>query len=382
VAEAYILDAVRTPRARRQGKFTAIHPVDLLVMPLKALLARNALEPSLVEDLIIGCVTQTGEQGGCIARKAVLAAGWPDSIPGLTVNRLCGSGQQAVNMAAESVMAGQHELLIGGGVEHMTRCPMFSDIKGEESVLIKRFHPHLAHQATAAERLAWRFGFSREELDRYSYESQMRAKRAMLEERFKKSIIPVSYRMQDGEQALLDRDDNPRPDTTMAALAALQPAFKDGEKVTAGNSSAIVDGAAAVLIGSADKARRLGLKPRARVVAMKVVGSDPSLMLTGPLEACRLVLKQANLSSSQIDLWEINEAFAPVPLLVIRELGLDPLKVNVNGGAIPFGHPLGATGAMLINTALDELERTLTRYALITMCTGLGMGIATIIERV
>jgi len=378
--DAFIIDAVRTPRARRKGKFSSIHPADLLTYPLNELERRHKLPLEQVEDVIVGCVTQTGEQGWCVARQSVLAAGWPISVPATTVNRLCGSGQQATNFAASSIMSGTAGLMISGGLEHMTRAPMFSDIGGEESKLLKNHHPDLVQQGLAAEILAETYAISRAQADEYALGSQSRAKKAQTEGRFKRSLAAVPYTGEQGESLLCDADDCIR-ETSIEALSSLKPVFKEAGVITAGNASAIVDGAAALLLANEEKVKALNLTPRARIVSMSSVGSPPKIMLTGPIEASKKALESAGLKVSDIDIWEINEAFAPVPLVVINELDIDPLKVNVNGGGISLGHPLGATGAMLMGTAMDELERTGGRYALVTMCIGLGMGIATIIER-
>jgi acetyl-CoA acyltransferase len=379
---AYIIDAVRTPRARRKGKFSSVHPVDLLTYPLKSLVHRTKIDSGRVEDVLIGCVTQTGEQGWCVGRTGTLAAGWPFSVPSTTINRLCGSGQQALNFAANGIESGEYELVVAGGLEHMTRVPMFSDCGGEESSFLKQHHPDLVQQGPAAEILSEEFKISRLQADEFALRSQLNAKRAMDEGRFAKSVIPVEYRTEQGECLTLDRDDNPRPETTLEALAALKTVFKADGIITAGNASAIVDGAAAILVAGETAIKEHSLTPRARIVAHRAIGSPPRIMLTGPIEASRQALERARLSVSDIDLWEINEAFAPVPIMTIRELGIDPDKVNVNGGGIALGHPLGATGAILLGTAVDELERSGGRYALVTMCIGLGMGIATILERV
>lgn len=381
MSSAFILDAVRTPRAKKKGKFANVHPVDLLTYPLKALEQRNRIDPKIVDDVIIGCVTQTAEQAWCVGRNSVLAAGWPYTVPATTVNRLCGSGQQAVNFAASGVMSGSYDLAIGGGLEHMTRVPMFSDSGGEESPMLKKHHPDLVQQGPAAEILCKEFKLSREKIDEFACRSQQLAKRARDEGRFDRSIVPVEYTDENGNKASLDFDDNIRGETTLQALAGLKPAFAADGVITAGNASAIVDGAAAVLIGSEKRAKELRITPRARIVSMVSVGSAPRIMLTGPITASQQALERAKLSKDQIDVWEINEAFAPVPLTVIQALDLDPEKVNVNGGGVSLGHPLGATGAMLVGMALDELERTSKRYALVSMCIGLGMGIATVIER-
>ncbi|MCO6430607.1 MAG: thiolase family protein [Deltaproteobacteria bacterium] len=382
MTDAYIIDAVRTPRAKRKGKFTTVHPVDLATYPLNAIVQRNKIEPGQIEDVILGCVTQAGEQGWCVGRAAVLASGWPHTVPATTVNRLCGSGQQAANFAAMGIASGNYDLAIGGGLEHMTRVPMFSDIGGEESPLLKKHHPDLVQQGLAAELLSEKYKITRKEADEFALRSQKNAKRAQDESRFAKSLIGVPYKDDSGAEKVLEADDNLRPETTFEGLNGLKTVFKPDGIITAGNASAIVDGAAAVLLASEKRTKELNLTPRARMVAMGSVGSDPRIMLDGPVAAIELALRRAKLSKDDIDLWEINEAFAPVPLVVIKQLGLDIEKVNVNGGGIALGHPLGATGAMLLGTAIDELERTKGRRALITMCIGLGMGIATIIERV
>lgn len=381
MAEAFIVDAVRTPRAKRKGKLAGTHPVDLLTYPLNALITRNKIQAAAVEDVLVGCVTQTGEQGWCVGRAATLAAGWPFTVPATTINRLCGSGQQAVNFGAASIQAGQYDLVVGSGLEHMTRVPMFSDCGGEYSPLLKQHHPDLVQQGLAAELLSQQFGITRSDADEFSLRSQLSAKTALTEGRFSKSIVPVPYTDEAGVSQSLTADDNPRPETTLEGLAKLKLAFKEDGIITAGNASAIVDGAAALLLASESGVKKFSLTPRARIVSQVAIGSDPLIMLSGPIEASKQALIRAKLRVEDIDLWEINEAFAPVPIITIRALGIDPLKVNVNGGGIALGHPLGATGAMLIGTALDELERTNQKYALITMCIGLGMGIATVIER-
>jgi len=377
--EALIIDAVRTPRGRRKGSLAEVHPIDLLGVPLRALVERNQLDPAHIEDVVIGCVTETGEQGTNIARGAVLAAGWPVEIPAVTLNRFCGSGQQAVNFAAMSVRSGAQDLVVAGGVESMTRVPMGSDMGPLPPSLLDKYN--LIPQGLSAELVAEQWNLSREELDEFALGSQQKAWQAIQEGRFKKSIVPVPM-SQNGESRLFDTDEHVRPQSTLEGLLALQPSFKPGGKITAGNSSGIVDGAAAVLIASEKKANELGLRPRARIVEQMIVGSDPILMLTGPIPATKKVLAKAGMKIEDIDLIEINEAFASVPLCVMRETGMDPEKVNVNGGAIALGHPLGATGAMLIGTVLDELERQNKRFGLVTMCIGMGMGIATIVERV
>ena len=378
MGEAYIIDACRTPRGRRKGSLSEVHPMDLFGVPLKAIVARTGVDPKEVEDVVVGCVTETGEQGTNIARGAVLAAGWPIEVPGVTLNRFCGSGQQAVNFAAQAIRAGAQDLVIAGGVESMTRVPMGADMGPLPMSLMERFN--LIPQGLSAEMIAEQWKLSREQIDEFALSSQQKAWQAIQEGRFKKSIIPVDA-MHNGEQKHLDTDEHVRPQSTLAGLMALQPSFKPGGVITAGNSSGIVDGASVVLLASEKKVKELNLKPRGRVVDQVIVGSDPVIMLTGPIPATQKVLKRTDMKIDDIDLIEINEAFAPVPLCVMQELGMNPEKVNVNGGAIALGHPLGATGAMLIGTLLDELERQNKRYGLATMCIGIGMGITTIIER-
>ena len=379
VAEAVIVDAIRTARGKRQGTLTPVHPVDLLAGTLSGVLAHAGAQGKDIDDVIIGCVTQVGEQGLNIARGAVLAAGMPIEVAGTTVNRFCGSGLQAVNFAAQAIMAGAAQMVIAGGVEHMTRVPMGSDALGGEGPaspgLMTRW-PNLIPQGLSAELIAEKWGFSRTQLDEFAVRSQEKAANAIEKGFFAKEIVPFTV----GEVHFA-RDEHVRPGTTVETLAKLKSSFKEGGLLHAGNSSGIVDGAAAVIIAAKGRARSLGLKPRARIVSMAVCGSDPILMLTGPIPATKKALAQADLTVADIDVFEINEAFAPVPLAVAQELGIPLEKVNPNGGAIALGHPLGATGAMLLASALHELERTGQRRALITLCIGYGMGIATIIDR-
>jgi acetyl-CoA acetyltransferase family protein len=379
MGDAFIVDACRTARGRRKGSLSETHPIDLLVAPLRAIAQRNALDPAHVEDVIVGCVTETGEQGANLARSAVLAAGWPVEVPGVTLNRFCSSGQQAVNFAAMAVQSGTQDLVVAGGVENMTRVPMGADMGPLPASLMEKYN--LVPQGLSAEMIVDQWGFTRQQLDEYSLGSQQKAWRAIQEGRFKKSMVPIEV-THNGERKVFDTDEHPRPQSTLEGLMALTPSFKPGGTITAGNSSGIVDGAAAVLVASEKMVKQLKLTPRARVVSQVIVGSEPVIMLTGPIPATQKALRKAGLSIDDIDLVEINEAFAPVPLITMQEIGIDPEKVNVNGGAIALGHPLGATGAMLIGTLIDELERTNKRYGLSTMCIGIGMGIATIIERV
>ena len=381
MSEAYIIDACRTPRGRKNGSLKGVHPVDLLGVSLNAILKRTGVDAREVDDVISGCVTQTSEQGMNIGRGAVLAAGWPIEVPGTSLNRFCGSGQQAVNFAAMAVKSGAQDLVVAGGVESMTRVPMGSDAGGEPPMsLFERYN--LVPQGLSAEMIAEKWGFSRQQLDEFSLESQRKTWAAIQEGRFKKSLVPVKVKTDDGQQKLFDTDEHPRPQSTLEGLMALKPSFRPDGKITAGNSSGLVDGSGVVMVASERKVKELGLKPRARVVDQVIVGSEPVIMLTGPIPATQKILKRTGMTLRDIDLIEINEAFSPVPLCVIQETGMDPEKVNVNGGAIALGHPLGATGAMLIGTVLDELERRNLQRGLITMCIGFGMGIATIIERV
>ena len=379
MGEAVIVEAFRTARGKRKGALSALHPVDLLARTLTGAIDRASVNAHDVDDVIMGCVTQVGEQGMNIARGAVLAAGLPIEIPGTTVNRFCGSGLQAVNSGAQAVLSGAAQLVVAGGVEHMTRVPMGSDAAGGEGPVspgLLEHWPNLVPQGLSAELIAAKWGHTRRQLDEFAAGSQEKAANAIERGYFTREILPLKL----GDRSF-DRDEHPRPGTTADTLAALKPSFKEDGLLHAGNSSGIVDGAAAVVVASKGRARSLGLKPRARIVSMAVAGSDPVLMLTGPIPATRKALAQADLKIDDIDIFEINEAFAPVPLVVAQELGIPMAKVNPNGGAIALGHPLGATGAMLLVAALHELERTGQRRALITLCIGYGMGIATIIDR-
>ncbi|MBX7148926.1 acetyl-CoA C-acyltransferase [bacterium] len=380
MSEAFIVDAVRTPRGKRKGSLSYVHPIDLASLPLKALIERNKIDPKQIEDVIYGCVSQRNEQDNDIARGAVLAAGLPIEIPGVTLNRFCASGLTACNMAAQSVMAGSEDLVIGGGVEHMTKVPMDINFFCGDSGLMTHY-PNLVPQGISAEMIAQKYGFTRTQLDEYAARSQDLAAKSWAEGRFKKSIIPVTAKKEDGSTFTFEKDEHFRPGTTVETLKNLKLAFKEDGVIHAGNSSGIVDGAAGVLFASKKKCDELGLKPRAKVVSMATYGSDPVIMLLGPIPSTRKALKKAGLTMKDIDLVEINEAFAPVVLACAKDLEIPLDRVNVNGGAIALGHPLGATGAMLVGTVLDELERQDKRYGLITLCIGMGMGVTTIIER-
>lgn len=381
--EAFIIDAVRTPRGKRNGSLAQTHPIDLALTPLKALIDRNKLDPHQVDDVIYGCVSQRDEQDNVIAREAVLGAGFPIEVPGYTVNRFCGSGLTAVNAAAHACMAGQEEVIVAGGVEHMSRVPMAIEFKMGGSLLDQRY-PELVPQGISAEMIADQYQFTRRQLDEYASESQKRAARAWEEKRFSKGIVPVPTKTADGTTRLFEKDEHLRPGTTADTLAALKPVFKPDGKIHAGNSSGIVDGASAVLIASKKGLEKTGLKARARIVATAQVGSEPIIMLLGPIPCTRKILAKAGLKLKEIDLYEVNEAFAPVPMAWLEDLkgeGATWERLNVNGGAIALGHPIGATGAMLVGTILDELERTDKHYGLVTLCTGLGMAVAAVIER-
>ncbi|MBK6684763.1 MAG: thiolase family protein [Deltaproteobacteria bacterium] len=385
MTHAYIVDAVRSPRGKKKGSLVNTHPMDLMAHVLSGLAARQPKLPlERIEDVILGCVTPVGEQGFNIARGAALNAGWPIEVPGTTINRFCGSGQQAVHFAAQAVMAGSMDVVVAGGIESMLRVPMGSDGVGGDGPLSKQFlerYPDLVPQGLSAEMVAEKWGLTRKDVDTFAAESQRRAAIATEQGRFKNEILPIEAINASGEKVLLSRDEHQRPSTTVDSLAALQPAFKGDGVITAGNSSGIVDGASAVLVVSEVALKKYGLTPRARITAMSVAGSEPKIMLTGPIPATKMVLEKAKLKLSDIDLFEVNEAFASVPLAWAKELGADLAKTNVNGGAIALGHPLGATGGILFATLLNELERTQQRYGLITMCIGYGMGTATVIDR-
>jgi len=401
MTEAYIYDAVRTPRGKgkKDGSLHQATPVWLLRTLLQALEQRNQLDTRLVDDLVLGCVTPVGEQGADIARTAVLDAGWAQTVAGVTLSRFCASGLEAVNLAAAKIMSGMEDMVVAGGVESMSRWPMGSD--GGAWVMDPRINTGTAFvpQGISADLIATLEGFSRTELDAYAAESHRRAAAAQAEGRFAKSVVPVHDL---NGLLLLDRDETVRPGTSVETLAKLNASFEmmghmgfDAtalDKYTtleqiqhvhhAGNSSGIVDGAALVLLGSKQAGEKAGLKPRAKVRMCAVIGSEPTIMLTGPTPACRKALDKLGMTPGDIDLWEINEAFATVPMKTARDLGVPLDRVNVNGGAIALGHPLGATGAIILGTALDELERTGKATALATLCIGAGMGIATVIERV
>jgi acetyl-CoA C-acetyltransferase len=401
VPQAYLFDAVRTPRGRGKetGSLYSVRPVDLLAQSLAALRDRNALPTAEVDDVVIGCVTQTGDQGACIARFAALAAGYDMDAPGVTLNRFCGSGLQAINDAAAMVASGYYDLVIAGGVESMSRVKMGSD-GGAIWDPRTQWEVGSVPQGISADLLATLRGITRGDVDRFALASQQRAVEAIEHHRFDRSLVPVV----DGSGLpILARDEYPRPDSTLAGLAALAPSFETMgrqfgldalargryphvERIQhvhhAGNASGIVDGAAAQIVATREKGQALGLKPRALVRSVAVVGTDPILMLAGPMPATQRALRKAGMEASDIDLYEVNEAFAAVPLAFMQSLGVPHEKVNVNGGAIALGHPLGATGAMLMSTLLDALEDRDLCTGVVTLCIGGGMGIATVVERV
>ena len=399
--EAYVYDAVRTPRGKgkKDGSLHEVTPVHLLANLLWALRDRNQLDTAQVDDVVLGCVTPVGEQGADIARTAVLYAGWDQSVPGVTQSRFCASGLESVNLAAMKVLSGQEDLVVAGGVESMSRWPMGMD--GGAMAMDPRVNHAMgfAPQGIGADLIATLEGFSRTDVDTYAAQSQRRAAAAQADGRFERGIVPVK---DINGVTVLDRDETIRGDTTPESLSALKPSFASmgqmGFDATAlrkyptveqinhvhhaGNSSGIVDGSALVLVGSKEKGEELGLKPRAKIRSVAVTGSEPTIMLTGPGPASHKALKKAGMSAADIDLFEINEAFASVVLRAMRDLGVEDDRVNVNGGAIAMGHPLGATGAILLGTLVDELERQDKSTGLITLCVGGGMGIATIVERV
>jgi acetyl-CoA acyltransferase len=385
--EAVIVDAVRTPLGRRGGRLKDWHAVDLASEPIRALVERTGIDPAAIDDVIMGCLDQVGEQGANIGRLAVLAAGLPESVPGTTVDRQCGSSQQAAHFAAQGVIAGAYDVVIAAGIESMTRVPFWSNVPDPTAAYGPRFREryHLGegefiHQGLSGEMIAERWEIGREELDRLAYESHMRAARATEEGRFEGEIVPLMVGGENGD-GIMRTDEGIRPTTSIEALAGLKPVFREDGRLTAGNSSQITDGAAALLITSARRAEELGLTPMARFHAFALAGVDPIEMLSGPIPATRKVLQRAGMDADDIDLFEVNEAFASVPLAWQREIGADMERVNVNGGAIALGHPVGASGSRLMTTLVHEMQRRGARFGLQTMCEGGGMANATILER-
>ncbi|MEO8538361.1 MAG: thiolase family protein [bacterium] len=390
--EVVIVDAIRTPLGRRGGVLSQNHPIETSSLLLKALVERNNFDPEIVDDVIYGCVSEVGAQSTNLARNVVLTAGWPYTIPGITLDRQCSSSQQAVHFGANQIASGAHEVVVAGGTEFMSQIPLGANVgqnMGYPFTKAMQDQYDLTSQGLSAERIAEKWGVSREEADEFAVESQMKAARAQAEGRFKNEMIPVAGKKKnkkaDGTEewvdAMIDFDEGIRANTTLEVLSGLKPSFKENGVHHAGNSSQITDGSSAVLLTHPDKAKEMGWRPRARIVSQAVVGSDPEFMLTGPITATPLALQRAGLTMRDIDLVEINEAFASVVLSWKREMNADMSKVNVNGGAIALGHPTGCTGARLFGTLLNELERTGGRYGLITMCVGGGIGTATVIER-
>jgi 3-oxoadipyl-CoA thiolase len=397
--EAWIIEAVRTPIGRYGGALASVRPDDLAAAALRAVVDRSGIDATLIEDVILGCANQAGEDNRNVARMALLLAGLPVDVGGLTVNRLCGSGLQAINSAAHAINVGDGDVFIGGGVESMTRAPYVmakpagafdrGDREMFDSTLGWRFvNPKLAEMyypysmGETAENVAERWSVDRAAQDAFALASQQKAIAAIEAGRFDDQIVSITVPAKKGEPVVVGRDEHPRADTSAEALAKLRPAFREGGSVTAGNSSGINDGASAVLVVEADRARELGLKPLARLVSTAVAGVDPAIMGYGPVPATRKALERAGITAADLDLIELNEAFASQSIVCIDDLGLDPARVNVNGGAIALGHPLGMSGARLITMLTHELRRTGGRYGLATMCIGVGQGIATIVERI
>ncbi|MDQ1001791.1 acetyl-CoA acyltransferase [Neobacillus niacini] len=380
--EVVIVEAVRTPVGKRKGVLSNIRPDDLAAEVLRELVNRAGVSPDLIEDVILGCVTQVGEQGVNIARTAALTAGFPIHVPGTTIDRQCGSSQQAVHFAAQAILSGDMDIVIAGGVESMTRVPMMSNFTGTSWSEKLTSQHEIIHQGLSAERIAEKWGITRGQADEFALESHKKALKAQEEGRFDREIMPIEVTLEDGTKQVITHDEGPRKDTTIEKLGSLKPAFIENGVISAGNASQMSDGASALLLMSKEKALELGLQPRFKVLARTVVGSDPTLMLTGPIEATRLVLKKAKLEVSDIDIFEVNEAFAPVPMAWLEEIKADPSKLNPNGGAIALGHPLGASGARVMITLIHEMERTGSKFGLQSICEGNGMANATILERI
>ncbi|HLE54453.1 MAG TPA: thiolase family protein [Thermoplasmata archaeon] len=377
--DAVIVGAVRTPIGKRNGSLKDWRPDDLAAYALRELVTRAGIEPKIVEDVVLGCVSQVTEQGGNIGRLAPLIAGFPDTVPGTSVNRMCASGLQAFNFASMEVMTGQNDLVIAGGVESMSRVPIGSDMGELSAKLLEKYD--IVQQGISADLVADKYRVTREQMDEFSYHSHMKAIRAIDEGRFKREIVPVPVLDEAGNKRMFDTDEHPRRTTTLEKIKSLPPAFKPDGRITAANSSGINDGACAILVTNPEKAKELKLESRARFVATGVAGTSPTIMLDATIPATRKALAKADLKVDDIDLWEVNEAFASVPLATRNEIGIDDAKLNVNGGAIALGHPLGMSGARLVTTMLHEMERQDLRYGLATLCIGFGMGLATIIER-
>ncbi|SNT13749.1 3-oxo-5,6-didehydrosuberyl-CoA/3-oxoadipyl-CoA thiolase [Bacillus sp. OK838] len=379
--EVVIVEGIRTPVGRRNGVLKDVRPDDLAGEVLRKLIEKAGIDPSIVDDVILGCVSQAGEQAGDIARVAALIAGFPIEVPGTTIDRQCGSSQQAVHFASQAILSGDMDVVVAGGVENMSRVPMGSNYQGAVTSPKYLESYEVINQGLSAERIADKWGITREECDQFSVESHGKAIRAQKEGYFDREMISVIGTDKEGNYMEVKEDQGPRAETTLEVLAGLKTVFQEDGLIHAGNSSQISDGAAALLLMERSKAEELGLKPRFKVHTRVVVGSDPTLMLTGPIAATQKALEKACLSIDDIDVFEVNEAFAPVPIAWLKETGADPMKLNPNGGAIALGHPLGGSGARLMVSMIHELERTGGRYGLQTMCEGHGMANATIIER-
>ncbi|MFA9556375.1 acetyl-CoA C-acyltransferase [Evansella sp. AB-rgal1] len=380
--ETVIVEYIRTPIGRRKGKLSGIRPDELLAKTLSGLMKKAKVDPKEVEDVITGCVGQVGEQAPDIARSALLMADFPMEVPGVTIDRQCGSSQQAVHFASQAIASGDMDVVIASGVESMSRVPMFSNMQGTDYSPVLKEKYEMINQGLSAERIAEKWGMTRTELDQFALQSHERALRAQKEGVFSSEILPIEVVNEDGTKELVQHDEGPREGSTLEKLGQLKTVFKENGVITAGNASQISDGASAILIMSREKAEKLGLKPTFRIVTRTVVGSDPTMMLTGPIPASKKALEKAGLTMGDIDLYEVNEAFAPVPLAWLKEMKGDMDKLNIHGGAIALGHPLGASGARVMITLMNALEKTGGKYGLQAICEGFGMANTTIIERI
>lgn len=379
--EVVIVAAVRTAVGRSRGALSQVRADDLAADVLQEAVKRAGIEKAQVDDVILGCVTQTAEQGANIARTSLLMAGFPDSVPGVTIDRQCGSSQQAVHFAAQAILAGDMDIVIAGGVESMSRVPMGSNMQHAHASKRLQENYDIIHQGLSAEKIASQWSLSKKQLNSYAYQSHQRALSAIEAGHFQAEILPIQVTQEDGSVTTFAVDEGPRVETTVDILNGLKTVFQENGVITAGNASQMSDGASAVVVMALDKAQELGIQPLAKIVTRVVVGSDPTLMLTGPIEATRKALERSGLNIEDIDTYEVNEAFAPVPLVWLHEIGGDPQKLNPDGGAIALGHPLGATGTKLLTTMLYRMERENFRYGLLAICEGMGMANATIIEK-
>ncbi len=379
--EVVIVAAVRTAVGRSRGALSQVRADDLAADVLQEAVKRAGIEKAQVDDVILGCVTQTAEQGANIARTSLLMAGFPDSVPGVTIDRQCGSSQQAVHFAAQAILAGDMDIVIAGGVESMSRVPMGSNMQHAHASKRLQENYDIIHQGLSAEKIASQWSLSKAQLNSYAYQSHQRALSAIEAGHFQAEILPIQVTQEDGSVTTFAVDEGPRAETTVDILNGLKTVFQENGVITAGNASQMSDGASAVVVMALDKAQELGIQPLAKIVTRVVVGSDPTLMLTGPIEATRKALERSSLNIEDIDTYEVNEAFAPVPLVWLHEIGGDPQKLNPDGGAIALGHPLGATGTKLLTTMLYRMERENFRYGLLAICEGMGMANATIIEK-